>query len=86
MKKLENNPYILKSFSENKEVILDIKATIDSKKLVDIEMQLQNSPSLMSRILFYWARLYASQIKQGNDYSVLQKTTSILILDDLSHS
>jgi len=40
----------------------------------------------MSRILFYWAQLYASQIKQGNDYSVLQKTTSILILDDLSHS
>ena len=80
------NPYILKLFSEDKEAILDIKAAINSKKLVDIEIQLWKSPTLMSRILFYWARLYASQIKQGNDYSVLQKTTSILILDDLIHS
>ena len=80
------NPYILKLFSEDKEAILDIKAAINSKKLVDIEIQLWKSPTLMSRILFYWARLYASQIKQGNDYSVLQKTISILILDDLIHS
>jgi predicted transposase/invertase (TIGR01784 family) len=76
------NPYILKLFSEDKEAILDIKAAINSKKLVDIEMQLWRSPKLLNRILLYWSRLYASQMKAGDGYHVLKKTISILILDD----
>jgi conserved hypothetical protein (putative transposase or invertase) len=38
------NPYILKLFYDTKECILDIKAEIDENVLVDIEMQLCNSP------------------------------------------
>ncbi|MDD3052060.1 MAG: PD-(D/E)XK nuclease family transposase, partial [Candidatus Cloacimonetes bacterium] len=37
---------------------------------------------LLNRILLYWSRLYASQMKAGDGYHVLKKTISILILDD----
>jgi len=76
------NPYILKLYYDTKECILDIKAEIDENILVDIEMQLCNSPELINRILLYWSRLYASQMKAGDGYHVLKKTISILILDD----
>ena len=76
------NPYILKLYYDTKECILDIKAEIDENVLVDIEMQLCNSPELINRILLYWSRLYASQMKAGDGYHVLKKTISILILDD----
>jgi len=76
------NPYILKLYYDTKECILDIKAEIDEKVQVDIEMQLWRSPKLLNRILLYWSRLYASQMKAGDGYHVLKKTISILILDD----
>ncbi|MDD3052062.1 MAG: Rpn family recombination-promoting nuclease/putative transposase [Candidatus Cloacimonetes bacterium] len=76
------NPYILKLYYDTKECILDIKAEIDENVQVDIEMQLWRSPKLLNRILLYWSRLYASQMKAGDGYHVLKKTISILILDD----
>ena len=76
------NPYILKLYYDTKECILDIKAEIDKNVQVDIEMQLFYSAELINRILLYWSRLYASQMKAGDGYHVLKKTISILILDD----
>lgn len=76
------NPYILKFYFETKECILDIRAETDENVLVNIEMQLGNSPELLNRILLNWSRLYAGQMKQGDTYLVLKKTITILILDD----
>ena len=80
------NSYILKLYYDTKECILDIKAEIDENVQVDIEMQLCNYHELLNRILLYWSRLYASQMKAGDGYHVLKKTISILILDDDSYS
>lgn len=42
-------------------------------------MQIAKQDTIIERLLFYWSRLYSRQIKQGDDYSVLQKTIVILI-------
>lgn len=76
------NPYLLKFYLETKECILDIKAEIDEKVQVDIEMQLSNHPGLISRVLLYWSRLFASQIQEGDGYHALKKTISVIILDE----
>ena len=76
------NPYILKKYLEDKEVILDIKALVSSDTYVNVEMQLCSSPGLPARALYYWAKLFSSQLHKGEDYSSLKKTISIVILDD----
>ena len=76
------NPYILKKYLEDKEVILDIKALVSSDTYVNVEMQLCNTPGLPARALYYWAKLFSSQLHKGEDYSSLKKTISIVILDD----
>ena len=76
------NSYILKKYLEDKEVILDIKALVSSDTYVNVEMQLYSSPGFTARALYYWAKLFSSQLHQGEDYSSLKKTISIVILDD----
>jgi predicted transposase/invertase (TIGR01784 family) len=77
------NPYLMKFYSETKECILDIKAEIDGKVQVDIEIQLNKHPGLINRVLLYWSRLFASQIQEGDGYHVLKKTISVIILDGM---
>ncbi len=76
------NPYILKKYLEDTEVILDIKGLVNSDTYVNVEMQLCSSPGLPARALYYWAKLFSSQLHKGEDYSSLKKTISIVILDD----
>jgi len=78
------SPHLLPMFYKDKEGILDVKAVIDGRALVDIEMQLNECPEMMNRILLYWSKLYSSQIREGDDYDLLEKTISILIMDYIS--
>jgi predicted transposase/invertase (TIGR01784 family) len=55
---------------------------VNSDTYVNVEMQLFNTPGLPARALYYWAKLFSSQLHQGEDYSSLKKTISIVILDD----
>lgn len=54
-------------------------AKINNNEICNIEMQIAKQDTIIERLLFYWSRLYSRQIKQGDDYSVLQKTIVILI-------
>jgi predicted transposase/invertase (TIGR01784 family) len=55
---------------------------VNSDTYVNVEMQLCSSPGLPARALYYWAKLFSSQLHPGEDYSSLKKTISIVILDD----
>ena len=37
---------------------------------------------LIERILWYWAKLYSGQLKNGDDYASLKKTLEVLIVND----
>ena len=49
------------------------------KTICDIEMQVANHENMMYRILYYWAKLYSSEITEGEYYDKLHKTICILI-------
>ena len=75
------NPYNSKSFKEAKGSILDIKAKDATGRYFNVEVQISDEGDYDKRALFYWAKLYADQMIQGEDYSTLQKAIGIHVLN-----
>ena len=78
---LDSNPILEKDLLDDKVGILDIKAKIDNEANCDIEMQVVDRKNIEKRILFYWSKMYNMSIKEGEDYSTLEKGIVILISD-----
>ena len=75
------NPYNPKNFRQDKISILDIKARgIDGKRF-NIEIQISDEADYDKRALYYWAKLYTEQLREGEDYSHLSKAIGIHILN-----
>ena len=66
---------------ENKEGILDIKATLNNNIIVNIEMQVRNEHNMIDRSLYYWSKLYSKSLSKKQDYVETNKTIAINILD-----
>ena len=78
---MDNNPILEKDMLDDKIGILDIKAKIDNNINCDIEMQVINKKDIEKRLLFYWSKMYDISVKEGQDYTTLEKTIVILIAD-----
>ena len=79
--KLEETPYLLGMQADDKIGIIDVRATINDKNPIDIEMQILDNHDIEKRILFYWSKLYLKQIKSGDKYNKLNRCISIIFLD-----
>jgi predicted transposase/invertase (TIGR01784 family) len=75
------NTELPKEFEENKKGILDIRIKTPDGKNIDIEIQLAKTKHMPERSLFYWSKMYASQIKSGDYYKKLKKCIMINIID-----
>ncbi|GAA5252044.1 Rpn family recombination-promoting nuclease/putative transposase [Candidatus Rickettsia kedanie] len=75
------NPYNPKSFLNDKLSVLDIKAKGERGKIFNIEIQVKDEANYDKRALYYWAKLYVGQLKEGSRYSELNKTIGIHILN-----
>ena len=60
--------------------VLDIKAVINEDTTVDIEMQIADEKNMIERTLYYWAGLYYTGLKRGQDYKLNNKVITINIL------
>ncbi len=78
---LKQDRYLLQKFPEEKLGILDLKAKLNNGILCNIEIQLLDKANLIERILFYWSKIYSSELTRGEDYQKLPKTICIAILD-----
>ena len=76
---LSQNPILRRQTKEDKMGILDVIAKINDGEYVDIEMQMSEHPAIIERMLFYWARKFAHQMKKTNDYTTLKRTIVVLI-------
>ena len=56
------NPFNIKKFILEKESILDIKGEDEKKRKYDIEVQSTGNEYFKNRSLYYWSKLYSSQI------------------------
>ena len=70
-----------KDLLDDKLGILDIKAKLNNNIVCNIEMQICDKKNIEKRLLFYWSKMYAQGIKQGQDYEELKRTIVILISD-----
>ena len=46
-----------------------------------IEIQLKNEYNMIKRSLYYWSKMYEEQLNEGDDYSKLERTICINILN-----
>lgn len=86
------NPYNLADYTDGKLTILDIKAEDEKGIQYDIEMQIRGSGFYGKRTLYYWAKIFGSQLdyiqNDDNDkydgeggYSELKKCIVISLMD-----
>jgi len=75
------NPYTEKDAPQDKQSIFDIEAKTADGRLVNVEMQLFNKYDNEKRTLYYWSKLYAGQLSEGQLYKQLKKCVTINILN-----
>ena len=59
---------------------LDLNLKV-ADKLINVEIQLKGDNDYRDRTLFYWAKLYTSELKSGETYDQLKKTICINIIN-----
>ena len=79
--KIDETPITEQNIKDDKVGVLDIKARLNNNILCDVEMQVAKKDNIDRRIMFYWSKLYCSEISSGEDYGILHKTIAILIAD-----
>ena len=79
---LDKSTDLLNENADDKNGRLDLRAIINGNTECDIEVQLVSNDNITERFLYYWAKMYAANLKIGDKYSDLRKTISIIILDD----
>jgi predicted transposase/invertase (TIGR01784 family) len=75
------NPYSPSKVVSLKETFLDVKATLDSGKIVIIEMQVARVDAFEKRIVYNLAKAYANQLKSGEEYYKLNEVIALTITD-----
>jgi len=75
------NPFLMQEYKGGKLGILDVRLTLKSGKIINIEIQVDPAPAMTSRIVFYSSKLVISQINEGDPYDKIQRVISIIITD-----
>ena len=75
------NPEMVKDRKNGKSGTLDIKVELEDKTIIDVEMQAQNKYNMEERLTTYAGKLISEQLDQGNQYTKLNKTIIICILN-----
>ena len=70
-----------KQFIDDKYSRLDIKAETNNNEIINIEIQLKNEYNMIKRSLYYLAKMYEEQLGEGEEYSKLNRTVCINILN-----
>ncbi len=71
------NPYVLRRWSQDKEPIVDVRATDEQGNVFDIEMQVVDHADFDKRAEYYGSRLFVDQIGNGSNYGDLRRVVSI---------
>jgi len=77
---IENKSFTPKVIGD-KASSLDVRAMLQSKTRVNIEVQIRNQHNMDRRSLFYWSKEYAESLEAGQDYQELLGVIAINIVD-----
>lgn len=79
------NPFQAKAYVDDKETILDIKATLDSGDIVNIEMQIVWHKDMPERLIFYMSGLVRESLKEGESYDKMRSSITICITNSIAN-
>ncbi len=74
------NPEIVPEAIDGKFSRLDLNLKVDNT-LVNVEIQIKSETDYRDRCLFYWSKLYTSELKSGETYGKLKKAITINIIN-----
>ncbi len=74
------NPFLEKDFEDDKLSVLDILATDEHGRLLNIEMQTTLPAGMSQRLVYYASCLYIGQLREGEGYPELRPAISICVL------
>ena len=77
------NPFNEKETTDDKLSVVDLKARDQQGRHFNVEMQMLSNWIFPNRVLYYWSRLHALQLHEGQDFRELQPTISICFLNDI---
>ena len=75
------NSEIPKDLIEEKGNVLDIRAELDNKKIVDIEMQVKNYGNIDKRSVTYMSKNISTQLKISEEYDILKPSIVINLIN-----
>jgi len=73
------NKYLSAKVIGDKSSVLDVRAVLQGKTKVNIEVR--NQYNMDRRSLFYWSREYSKSLKKGQDYKELPDVIAVNIVD-----
>ena len=74
------NPDVERDLATDKGSVLDVRVECNDGMQIDLEMQGDVYPALRQRILYYWARCYASELQRGELHGDLRPAIGIVWL------
>jgi predicted transposase/invertase (TIGR01784 family) len=74
------NPQLPKDGVDHKGAILDLRVRLGDGRQVDVEMQQAPHAAMPERALYYWARLYGSQLQPGETHDQLCPAVVVFFL------
>jgi predicted transposase/invertase (TIGR01784 family) len=75
------NPFNVKEFVADKNLILDVRVQDEAKQQYNIEVQTVPHTGFRNRSLLYWADTYSSLLRVGDKYSKLVPVRSVIITE-----
>lgn len=75
------NPYNIPMLEGMKNSFVDVKAVLDNKTTVIIEMQVLNNEGFEKRVLYNAAKNYSVQLDKAKDYHLLNPVIALNIVD-----
>ncbi len=75
------NPYSPGTTFDLKDTYLDVKATLNNRHIVLIEMQLNAKAAFDKRVLYNATKMYANQLEIAANYSSLKPVIALTIVD-----
>ena len=78
---ITENKFLSPEVIGNKGSILDVRAVLQGKTRVNIEVQVRNRHNIDRRSLFYWSREYTESLEEGQDYKDLPDVIAVNIVN-----
>ena len=76
-----NDPHLHRNRKGGKSNELDILVRSKSGEIVNVEVQVNPKPAFRERLAFMNSKLFAEQMKRGQEYETLRRTVTVVIAD-----